>query len=134
MLLHMVTNGYMSHAGIPGQGYAMVYEPIFRALESNKALLQLYASKNNSAALKDCVNGADTVVDLWGAIEPVYDLTVSLVTDKNASYYTNFYAKEAMLPFFDMVRDAAAAYVANNGVIASRSPEQHTPGGIAPGP
>lgn len=112
----------------------MVYEPIFRALEGNKALLQLYASKNNSAALKDCVNGADTVVDLWGAIEPIYVLTAALVTDKNASYYTTFYTREAMLPLFDMLREAAAAYPVSNGVIASRIPERRTPGGIAPGP
>lgn len=38
-----------------------MYEPIFKALERDTRLLQLYVLNNNSAALKNSVNGADTV-------------------------------------------------------------------------
>lgn len=47
--------------GIPSEGYATVYEPIFKALERDTRLLQLYVLNNNSAALKNSVNGADTI-------------------------------------------------------------------------
>lgn len=38
-----------------------MYEPIFKALERDTRLLQLYVLNNNSAALKNSVNGADTI-------------------------------------------------------------------------
>ena len=112
------------HAGIPSEGYAIVYEPIFKALEKDRTLLQLYLLNNNSAALGNAVNGADTVVDAWAAIAPVYNMTVALAAQPDSSYYTKFYAENAVLPIFSMVRDAAAAYAANSGVTSRRTPEQ----------
>ena len=111
-------------AGIPSEGYAIVYEPIFKALEKDKTLLQLYLLYNNSEALGHTVNGADSIVDAWAAIAPVYNMTVALAAQPDSSYYTKFYAEKAVLPIFSMVRDAAAAYAGAGGVIARRTPAQ----------
>ena len=113
-------------AGIPSEGYAIVYEPIFKALEKDRRLLQLYLVNNNSAALENAVNGMDTIVDAWAAIAPVYNMTVVLAAQPDSAYYTKFYAENAVLPIFSMVRDAAAAYGMNSGVIARRTPEQQS--------
>lgn len=59
-------------AGIPSEGYATVYEPIFKALERDTRLLQLYVLNNNSAALKNSVNGADTIQVCLGHLLPWY--------------------------------------------------------------
>ena len=110
-------------AGIPTQGYSTVYQPIFNTLEQDTRLLQFYLLANNSAALRNCVNGADTVVDAWGAIAPVYNMTVALGNWKNSSVYTKFYAQQALLPIFDMVQQAAKQYPINSGVITARDPK-----------
>ena len=68
------------------------------------------------------MNGADTVVDAWGAIAPVYNMTVALGNWRNSSVYTKFYAQQALLPIFDMVQQAAKQYPINNGVITAREP------------
>ena len=70
------------------------------------------------------MNGADTIVDAWGAIAPVYNMTVVLAAQPDSSYYTKFYAENAVLPIFSMVRDAAAAYPVNGGVVVRRTREQ----------
>jgi hypothetical protein len=100
-----------------------VYEPIFRALETDTRLLQLYLTSNNSMALKNCVNGADTIQDAWGAIRPIYNITAAIAAHKNSSQYTKYYAENAVLPIFNNVRRAAEAYPFNNGVIVNRTPE-----------
>ena len=97
-----------------------MYQPIFNALEGDTKLLQFYLLANNSAALRSCVNGADTVVDAWGAIAPVYNITVAIGNWRNSSAYTKFYAHQALLPIFDMVQQAAKQYPVNNGVITRR--------------
>ena len=107
-------------AGIPTQGYSTVYQPIFNTLEKDTRLLEFYLLANNSAALQNSVNGADTIVDAWGAIAPVYNMTVGLANWKNSSMYTKFYAQRALLPIFDMVQQAALQYPVNNGVITNR--------------
>ena len=107
-------------AGIPTQGYSTVYQPIFEALEQDTKLLEFYLLANNSAALHNCVNGADTIVDIWGAIQPVYNMTVGLASYQNSSHYTKFYAQRAVLPIFNMVQQAALEYSTNNGVITDR--------------
>jgi len=100
-----------------------VYQPIFDTLEKDTRLLQFYLLANNSAALHNSVNGADTVVDAWAAIAPVYNMTVALGSWKNSSIYTKFYAQRALLPIFDMVQQAAQSYAVNNGVITDRQPK-----------
>ncbi|EIE21772.1 Metallo-dependent phosphatase [Coccomyxa subellipsoidea C-169] len=123
---------FLEDTGIPSEGYATVYEPIFKALERDTRLLQLYVLNNNSAALKNSVNGADTVQDAWGAIQPIYNITVAIANHRNSSIYTRFYAGKAVLPIFDNVRSAAAAYPARNGVIVQRTPQEMGAGHRAP--
>ena len=54
----------MCAAGIPAQGYQLVYEPIFAALESDPTILQtLGRLQNQTGLLTNLVNGVDTVVD-----------------------------------------------------------------------
>jgi hypothetical protein len=54
----------MCAAGIPTQGYQLVYEPIFAALESDPTILQtLGRLQNQTGLLTNLVNGVDTVVD-----------------------------------------------------------------------
>ena len=54
-------------AGIPTQGYQLVYEPIFAALESDSTILQtLMRLQNQTGLLSNLVNGVDTVVDSKG--------------------------------------------------------------------
>ena len=51
-------------AGIPTQGYQLVYEPVFAALESEATILQtLTRLQNRTGLLTNLVNGVDTVVD-----------------------------------------------------------------------
>ena len=51
-------------AGIPTQGYQLVYEPIFAALQSDPTILQtLGRLQNQTGLLTNLVNGVDTVVD-----------------------------------------------------------------------
>ncbi|CAL8471735.1 g11277 [Coccomyxa elongata] len=112
---------FLEDTGIPSEGYATVYEPIFKALERDTRLLQLYVLNNNSAALKNSVNGADTIQDAWGAIQPIYNITVAIANHRNSSIYTRFYAERAVLPIFDNVRAAAAAYPLRSGVVTQRA-------------
>ena len=52
------------YAGIPTQGYQLVYEPIFAALQSEATILQtLTRLQNRTGLLTNLVNGVDTVVD-----------------------------------------------------------------------
>ncbi|KAK9918496.1 hypothetical protein WJX75_004496 [Coccomyxa subellipsoidea] len=118
------TFDFLEDTGIPSEGYATVYEPIFKALERDTRLLQLYVLNNNSAALKNSVNGADTVQDAWGAIQPIYNITMAIAQQKNSSVYTRFYADKAVLPIFDNVRAAAAAYPVRSGVVTQRTPQE----------
>ena len=54
-------------AGIPTQGYQLVYEPIFAALERDSTILQtLMRLQNQTGLLSNLVNGVDTVVDSKG--------------------------------------------------------------------
>ena len=57
--------GYVpGDAGIPTQGYQLVYEPVFAALESEATILQtLTRLQNKTGLLTNLVNGVDTVVD-----------------------------------------------------------------------
>lgn len=99
-----------------------MYEPIFKALEQDTRLLNLYVAGNNSAALKNSVNGADTVQDTWGAIRALYNITAALANNKNSSRYTKFYAEQAVLPIFNNVKAAAESYPVRNGVLV-RTPD-----------
>ncbi len=112
---------------MPSEGYATVYEPIFKALESDVKLLNLYRAGNNSEALQNSVNGADTIQDAWGAIRPIYDITAALATAKNSSRYTKFYTQHAILPIFNNVRQAAEAYPERNGVLVRLDTSQEAP-------
>ena len=64
------------NAGIPTQGYQLVYEPIFAALQSEATILQtLTRLQNRTGLLTNLVNGVDTVVDsaprteLWASFK-----------------------------------------------------------------
>ncbi len=70
--------------------------------------------------------------DAWGAIQPIYNITVAIANHRNSSVYTRFYADKAVLPIFDNVRSAAAAYPARNGVIVQRTPQEMGAGHRAP--
>lgn len=60
--------------------------------------------------------------DAWGAIQPIYNITVAIANHRNSSVYTRFYAEKAVLPIFDNVRAAAAAYPLRSGVVTQRAP------------
>ena len=68
--------------------YEAIFESAHTVLSAGKQL----------AALRNYVNNADTVVDAWGAIAPVYNMTVVLGNWKDSSVYTMFYAQQALLP------------------------------------
>lgn len=70
--------------------------------------------------------------DAWGAIQPIYNITMAIAQQKNSSVYTRFYADKAVLPIFDNVRAAAAAYPVRSGVVTQRTPQELGAGSHAP--
>jgi len=71
-----------------------------------------------------CSSGVGGVQDSWGAIQPVYNMTVAISNHRNSSVYTRFYADKAVLPIFNNVRAAAAAYPERSGVVTKRTPQE----------
>ena len=105
----------LSIAGIPSEGYATVYEPIFKALERDTRLLQLYVLNNNSAALKNSVNGADTV-QVRNSLAPACSALPGLCT-----WSLQIYCKQPALPLLCQCEAPSEKSSGNFGLRAVRA-------------
>ena len=110
--------------GIPGANYTATFTPVYKAFTAQNASIisQLASSSSVTKLLERAVNGdlgtgtADTMVDVWGVLQPAYDVLMSLISSGNVSDSVAAAADPILIPMFQKIQAVAAAYNSTGGL------------------
>ena len=110
--------------GLPGANYTATFTPVYEAFLAQDALVisQLTSNSSVSKVLERAVNGnlgtgtADTMVDVWGVLQPAYNVLMSLISSGNVSTSVTAAADPIIIPMFQQIQAVAAAYNTSGGL------------------
>ena len=115
--------------GLPGANYTAVFGPVYKAFVSSidnsigeTTIAQLTANSSVTHVLERAVNGnlgtgtADTMVDVWGVLQPAFNVLMSLINSNSVPGSGLQSAEATIIPMFEKVGQVAAAYSNNNGL------------------
>ena len=110
--------------GLPGANYTTVFTPVYEAFLAQDAsvISQLTANSTTTHLLEKAVNGnfgtgsADTMVDVWGVLQPAYNVLMSLMSSNNVSSSVGAAADPIIIPMFKQIQAVAAAYNTTGGL------------------
>ena len=110
--------------GIPGANYTATFGPVYAAFVAQNASLisQLASNSSVTKLLERAVNGdlgtgtADTMVDVWGVLQPAYNVYMSLLNSGNLSDSAVAAADPIIIPMFRHIQAVAAAYNSTGGL------------------
>ena len=110
--------------GLPGANYTTVFTPVYEAFvaQDSSVISQLVTNSSMSFVLEKAVNGnfgtgtADTMVDVWGVLEPAYSVMMSLINSGNVSSAVSAAADPIIIPMFQKIEAVAAAYNTSGGL------------------
>jgi hypothetical protein len=109
--------------GLPGANYTATFTPVYDAFMAQDAsvISQLTSNSSVSKVLERAVNGnlgtgtADTMVDVWGVLQPAYNVLMSL-SSGNVSTSVTAAADPILIPMFQKIQAVAAAYNTSGGL------------------
>ncbi len=110
--------------GLPGANYTATFTPVYDAFMAQDAsvISQLTSNSSVSKVLERAVNGnlgtgtADTMVDVWGVLQPAYNVLMSLISSGNVSTSVTAAADPILIPMFQQIQTVAAAYNTSGGL------------------
>ena len=110
--------------GLPGANYTATFTPVYDAFMAQDAsvISQLNSNSSVSKVLERAVNGnlgtgtADTMVDVWGVLQPAYNVLMSLISSGNVSTSVTAAADPIIIPMFQQIQAVAAAYNTSGGL------------------
>ncbi len=110
--------------GLPGANYTATFTPVYEAFLAQDAsvISQLTSNSSVSKVLERAVNGnlgtgtADTMVDVWGVLQPAYNVLMSLISSGNVSTSVTAAADPIIIPMFQQIQAVAAAYNTSGGL------------------
>ena len=106
--------------GLPSANYTTAFTPVYAAfLAQNASVIdQLNLNSSMSHMLEKAVNGnfgtgtADTMVDVWGVLQPAYDVLMSVMGMDGVAAAAN----PIIVPMFQKIEAVAAAYNTSGGL------------------
>nr|QOL01233.1 putative extracellular protein TR9_041a [Trebouxia lynnae] len=106
--------------GLPSANYTTVFTPVYEAfLKQNASVIdQLNRNSSMSHVLEKAVNGnfgtgtADTMVDVWGVLQPAYNVLMSVMGMNGVAAAAN----PIIVPMFQKIEAVAAAYNTSGGL------------------
>lgn len=110
--------------GLPGANYTATFGPVYKAFTAQNAsvISQMASNSSMTKLLERAVNGnlgtgtADTMVDVWGVLQPAYNVLMSLINSGSVSDSVAAAADPILIPMFQKIQGVAAAYNSTGGL------------------
>ena len=110
--------------GLPGANYTATFTPVYKAFTAQNAsvISQLASNSSMTKLLERAVNGnlgtgtADTMVDVWGVLQPAYNVLMSLINSGTVPDSVAAAADPILIPMFQKIQAVAAAYNSTGGL------------------